>query len=71
MSIKFETEVSIAIDLVVDAYKLTNPLEIQEKIEETLGMEVRISTIVDYLNIEEDFTIAERFITYGLSYPVY
>ena len=67
MSTKIETDVSIAIDLIVDAYNLTNPLEIQEKIEQTLGMEIRISNIVDYLNIEEDFTVAERFITYGLS----
>lgn len=67
MSEPIQTEAIIAIDLVVDAYKLTNPFDIQLKIEQKLGMEIHINQIVDYLNIEEDYETANRFITYGLT----
>lgn len=66
--IKEFSEISIAIDLVVDAYKLTNPFDIQNKIEETLDMEIHINQILDYLSPKEDYEKQSYIIEQGLVY---
>ena len=40
-----------AIDLVMEEHKLTNPIDIAEKIKDDLDMEVSIHQVVDYLDI--------------------
>lgn len=42
----------VAIDLVMGEYKLTEPFEIQQKIEEIFTIEIHIDSIVDYLKIK-------------------
>lgn len=42
---------AFAIDLVVNEYKLSNPILIAEKIKEDLDMEVSIHQISDYLQV--------------------
>lgn len=67
--IKEYSDVAVAIDLVQDAYGLTNPFDIQAKIEEELDMELHINQIIDYLKIEiEDYEKESRIIEYGYYY---
>ena len=40
-----------AIDLVMEEHKITNPIDIAEKIKDDLDMEVSIHQIIDYLDI--------------------
>ena len=54
------SDFSYAVDLVMDTYKITNPVEIAEKIEQDLGMEVSILRIQDYLNKSEDYELESR-----------
>lgn len=42
---------SFAIDLVVNEYKLSNPILIAEKIKEDLDMEISIHQISDYIQV--------------------
>jgi predicted nucleotidyltransferase len=42
----------LAIDLVKDTYNLTDPFEIQSKIEEDLNMEMHINDILKHLKIK-------------------
>ena len=68
MAEPIKTEAIMAIDLVIDAYKLTNPFEIQQKVEETLDMEIHINQIIDYVNVTEDYEMVSNFISHGLLY---
>ena len=47
-------EYIFAIDLVMEEFKLTNPILIAEKIQEELEMEVSIFQIMDYLEINQE-----------------
>ncbi len=52
---------AFAIDLVVNEYKLSNPILIAEKIKQDLDMSVTIHQISDYLSINyEDFEKENR-----------
>ena len=44
--------IKLAIDLVTSTYNITEPFEIQEKIEEDLDMELHINDILEHLKIE-------------------
>ena len=44
--------IKLAIDLVTSTYNITEPFEIQEKIEEDLDMELHINDILKHLKIE-------------------
>lgn len=47
-------EYIFAIDLVMEEFKITNPILIAEKIQEELEMEVSIFQISDYLEINQE-----------------
>lgn len=47
-------EYIFAIDIVIEEFKLTNPILIAEKIQEELEMEVSIFQIMDYLEINQE-----------------
>lgn len=49
--IKEYSEKAVAIDLVMDMYKTSNPIIIAEKLEEDLNIEMSIHQISDYLDI--------------------
>lgn len=58
-------EYIFAIDLVMEEYKITNPILISEKIQEDLDMEVSIFQIADYLEInQENWEIESQKINY-------
>lgn len=44
--------IKLAIDLVTSTYNITEPFEIQEKVEEDLDMELHINDILKHLKIE-------------------
>jgi len=44
--------IKLAIDLVTSTYNITEPFEIQEKIEENLDMELHINDILKHLKID-------------------
>lgn len=48
-------EDDFAIDIIIDAYHIRDPLFVSEKIKEDLNMDVSVSKIVDFLNYTEDF----------------
>ena len=43
---------AVAVDLVVGEYNITEPFEIQQKIEEIFTIEIHIDSIVDYLQLK-------------------
>ena len=45
------SELSVAIDLVIEEYKTSNPIEISEFIWESLGLCISIHEISDYLDM--------------------
>lgn len=45
--------IKLAIDLVTSTYNITEPFEIQEKIEEDLDMELHINDILKHLKKED------------------
>ena len=45
--------IKLAIDLVTSTYNITEPFEIQEKVEEDLDMELHINDILKHLKIEK------------------
>tara|TARA_R110000851_G_C12718350_1_gene528173 strand:- start:276 stop:497 length:222 start_codon:yes stop_codon:yes gene_type:complete len=47
--------IKLAIDLVTDTYNITEPFEIQEKIEEDLDMEIHINDILKHLKINKNY----------------
>ena len=58
-------EYIFAIDLVMEEFKLTNPILISEKIQEDLDMEVSIFQVMDYLEInQESWEIESQKIQY-------
>jgi hypothetical protein len=58
-------EYIFAIDLVMEEYKITNPILIAEKIQEDLDMEVSIFQIMDYLEInQENWKVESQKINY-------
>lgn len=58
-------EYIFAIDLIIEEYKITNPILISEKIQEDLDMEVSIFQIMDYLEInQENWEIESQKINY-------
>lgn len=52
--IKPYSQLALAIDLVSNEYKTSNPIIIAEKIHEDLNMEFSIHEIADYLEINSD-----------------
>lgn len=52
--IKNYKESTFAIDLIKDAYNITDPVEIVDKVNECLNVNVTVSEVIDYLNLEED-----------------
>ena len=58
-------EYIFAIDIIIEEFKLTNPILISEKIQEDLDMEVSIFQIMDYLEInQENWEIESQKINY-------
>lgn len=64
------SEFSFAIDLIVNEFKLTNPILIAEKIKEELDIDLSIHQIADYLeiNYKEDFSKMNRAQYYNIIY---
>lgn len=52
-------EYIFAIDIIIEEFKLTNPILISEKIQEELDMEVSIFQIADHLEINQENWIKE------------
>lgn len=52
-------EYIFAIDIVIEEFKLTNPILISEKIQEELDMEVSIFQVMDYLEINQENWLQE------------
>jgi hypothetical protein len=44
--------IKLAVDLVTSTYNISEPFEIQDKIEEDLNMEIHINDILEHLKIE-------------------
>jgi hypothetical protein len=44
--------IKLAVDLVTSTYNISEPFEIQDKIEEDLDMEIHINDILKHLKIE-------------------
>ena len=55
MSNKYQeySQLGLAIDLVVNEYGTSNPIEIVEKIQEDLGLYFTIHQVMDYLDINK------------------
>lgn len=63
------SEFSFAIDLIINEYKLSNPILIAEKVKEDLDIDLSIHQISDYLSIEyEDLERANRAEYYNINY---
>ena len=63
------SEFSFAIDLIINEYKLSNPILIAEKVKEDLDIDLSIHQISDYLSIEyEDLEKANRAEYYNINY---
>ena len=45
------SEFAFAVDLVMEQYKISNPILISEKIKEDLNLEISIHQISDYLDL--------------------
>lgn len=45
----------IAIDLVVEEFKLEEPYDIQERVEKEFNMEIHIDTIIDYIGYKFNY----------------
>ena len=60
-----KSEYIFAIDIIMEEFKLTNPILISEKIQEDLDMEVTIHQVMDYLEInQENWEIESQKIQY-------
>lgn len=58
-------EYLFAIDIIIEEFKLTNPILIAEKIQEDLDMEVSIFQVMDYLEInQENWEVESQKINY-------
>ena len=58
-------EYIFAIDIIIEEFKLTNPILISEKIAEELDVEVSIFQVMDYLEInQENWEIESQKINY-------
>lgn len=57
-------QVKFAIELIQSYYGLTNPFEIQNKIEEELDMEIHINDILNNLNYEENYETINKEVEY-------
>lgn len=49
------SEASFSIDLITDAYKLTDPFLIVKKVKEDLDIIVTISQVLDYIGKVDDY----------------
>ncbi|HEX8586108.1 MAG TPA: hypothetical protein VF680_17080 [Allosphingosinicella sp.] len=51
------SDLSVAVDIVMETYNTSNPIIISEKIQEELGLEFTIHQISDYLAVDrmEDY----------------
>ena len=52
--------IKLAIDLVTSTYNISEPFEVQNKIEEDLDMEIHINDILEHLKIEKHDTNNNR-----------
>lgn len=63
------SDFSFAIDLIIDVYKTNNPIIIEEKAHQDLGMDLSIHQISDYLSLnKEDYEQESRKQYYQLNY---
>lgn len=63
------SELSFAVDLIIEEYKTSNPIKISELIWEDLGMCISIHEIADYLDINrENYELESRKEYYKLNY---
>lgn len=62
------SDFSYAVDLIREVYKTNNPIEIADRIEQDLGMEISILRIDDYLHQDEDYEIESRKHEYKINY---
>ena len=56
------SENTFSIDLVSDFYQTTNPLKIIKKCKEDLDIDLKMSEVLDYLNLEEDTEKESRYV---------
>jgi hypothetical protein len=70
MKVKQYSELSLGIDLILDVYKITNPVLIVEKLEEDFGMKCTIHQVNDYMDInrKEDYESINRKQYYSFQY---
>jgi hypothetical protein len=48
------SEFAFAIDLIMEQYKISNPILISEKIQEDLNIDISIHQISDYLSLNSE-----------------
>lgn len=56
------SEKTFSIDLVSDFYQTTNPLKIIKLCKEDLNIDLKMSEVLDYLNLEEDTEKESRYV---------
>lgn len=61
----------LAIDLITDNYKNLNPFEIINKAKDELDVNLKISDVLDYLQVTEDFEKASINIEMGYNMNEY
>lgn len=66
MSKKLYSQLSMAVDLVSFEYQTSDPLIIEEKLQQDMGLNYTVHQIVDYLDINrhEDFENESKKIEY-------
>jgi len=69
MATKPYSELSMAVDLIMEEYKTSNPIEISEFIWESLGLCISIHAIADYLDMNRiDYEVESIKQYYNLIY---
>jgi hypothetical protein len=61
------SSVALAVDLIINEYKITNPVLIAEKIQDDLDMDVSIHAISDYLAIADNYETESAKIHYSIT----
>lgn len=63
------SELSFAVDLVIEEYKTSNPIKISELIWENLGICISIHAISDYLDINrQNYELESKREYYKINY---
>lgn len=62
--IKKYSELSVAIDLIIEVYQSYNPIVIVEFCEQDLDVLLTIDQVIDYLQLHYNYTFEEEYVQY-------